>query len=96
MATVLDDRRNWTALPGQCQCDGASTAVTVTALGVEGCTIEAEEVWPAAYDFVHLDIAGTLAMNGKVVRVSGRRAEVRFFGQVHPAAIAKLIGSIIR
>lgn len=96
MASVLREGRDWTALQGHCQCDTASMAVTVTNLGIDGCVIEADEVWPSAHDFVHLQIAGTITMNGKIVRVVGRRAEVRFFGQLHPAAIAKLVEGVSR
>jgi len=96
MATAFDEQRDWLALPGRCECDGAGKAVSIVGLGIEGCTLEADEVWPAAHDFVHLDIAGTMAMNGRITRVVGRRAEVRFFGQLHPAAIAKLLENVSR
>jgi hypothetical protein len=91
MATQPQSSRELAALPGRCECDGESMAVTVTRLGVEGCSLVADGVWSAEDDFVHLEIAGTLSMNGRLVRIAGQRAEVRFFGQLHPAAIAKLL-----
>ncbi len=92
MASVYEDLGDWFALSGTCECDGETRAVSISALGVDGCIIESEQVWSAELDFVHLVIAGDTQMNGKIVRVVGKRAEVRFFGQLHPAAITRLAG----
>ena len=92
MASVHKDPGDWFALSGTCECDGETRTVSISALGVEGCTIESEHVWSAELDFVHLVIAGSTEMNGRIVRVVGKRAEVRFFGQLHPAAVARLAG----
>lgn len=91
MATAFENRREAPALPGLCDCEGDSFPVAITHLGAEGCVLEANDDWAGAADFVHLQIAGTIDMNGRLEWAQGRRAQMRFFGQVHPAAIAKLL-----
>ncbi len=91
MATAYEDRRDTPALPGRCACEGESLAVAVTRLTADGCVLEANDDWAGAADFVHLQIANSIDMNGKLDWAQGRRAQMRFFGQVHPAAIAKLL-----
>lgn len=90
MASAFKDRCNQPALPGQCRCDGAAKAVRITHLTSDGCVLQAGEDWDGAHDFLHLQIAGSIETNGKLEWVQGRRAQMRFFGQVHPAAIARL------
>ncbi len=91
MATAFDAHGERPALPGRCDCTGRARAVAITTLSPDGCVIEADDVWEEACDFVHLRIAGTVDMNGRLAWVRGRRAGMRFFGQIHPAAIAKLV-----
>ncbi|MEL1252137.1 hypothetical protein [Aurantiacibacter gilvus] len=90
MATAFENRREQSALPGRCDCEGTSMAVAITCLTTEGCVLEANDDWAGVADFVHLQIASAIDMNGKLDWAQGRRAQMRFFGQVHPAAIAKL------
>ncbi|WAT16869.1 hypothetical protein OZN62_07905 [Aurantiacibacter sp. MUD11] len=91
MASAFDDRRDIPAIAGACECEGARHAVAITRLTADGCMLEANDDWPGASDFVHLSIDGSIEMNGKLAWAQGRRAQLRFFGQVHPAAIAKLL-----
>lgn len=96
MASAFEDRRDQPALPGRCDCEGRDMAVAVTRLTGDGCLLEANDDWAGAADFVHLQIASSIDMNGKLDWAQGRRAQMRFFGQVHPAAIAKLLDLISR
>lgn len=90
MATAFDTGGEAHALAGQCDCEGHRYAVRILHLCAEGCEMEADFDWPGMADFVHLQIDNSIVMNGKLVRTQGRRAQMRFFGQIHPAAIAKL------
>ena len=90
MATAFDTGGKAHVLAGQCDCEGHRHAVSIFQLCAEGCELEADVDWPGATDFVHLQIDNSIVMNGKLVWVRGRRAQMRFFGQIHPAAIAKL------
>lgn len=96
MASAFEDRRDRPALPGHCDCEGETVLVAVTRLTAEGCVLEANDDWHGAHDFVHLQIAGTIDMNGRLDWAQGRRAQMRFFGQVHPAAIVKLLEAASR
>lgn len=91
MATAFEDRRETSALPGRCDCEGETMAVAITRLTTEGCVLEANDDWAGAADFAHLQIANSIDMNGRLDWAQGRRAQMRFFGQVHPAAIRKLV-----
>jgi hypothetical protein len=96
MATAFSDPRGLPLLPGLCDGDSGTVSVAISRLSVEGCVLEANDDWAGADDFVHLQIAGSIEMNGKLEWAQGRRAQMRFFGQVHPAAIAKLLEAASR
>jgi|GEM_PF-1034416 len=91
MATAFDDRRDVPAITGSSDCEGICSIVSITRLTSDGCMLEANDDWPGASDFLHLSIADSIEMNGKLEWAQGRRAQMRFFGQVHPAAITKLL-----
>jgi hypothetical protein len=93
MATAFDDRANLPASAGICDCERQKASVAITRLTTDGGVLETNDDWRGASDFVHLQIAGTIEMNGKLEWAQGRRAQMRFFGQVHPAAIAKLVAA---
>jgi hypothetical protein len=92
MATAFANGGEAQVLDGQCDCEGSRFAVSISNLAAEGCELAADAEWPGATDFVRLQIDDSIVMNGKLVWVQGRRAQMRFFGQVHPAAIARLHG----
>lgn len=91
MATAFDDQHDAPALAGRCNWNGISLPVAVTGLTSDGCILESADGWTGPEDFVHLEIVGIIATNGKLTGVEGHRAQMRFYGQVHPAAIAKLL-----
>ncbi len=91
MATAFDNRCDDPAITGQCDCEGTSFAVRISQLCVDGCVLEADEDWVSAGDFLHVQIARSIEMNGRLAWAQGRRAQMHFFGQVHPAAISKLL-----
>lgn len=90
MATAYENRFNSPVLPGHCEHEDSNIAVSITSLTSDGCVLNADDDFAGAIDFLHLTIDGSIEMNGKLTWAQGRRAEMRFFGQVHPAAIEKL------
>lgn len=70
-----------------CRIDRRTFPVTVSSLGSDGCVIESagDELEPS--EFLNLRIGGAMDVNGCTVWCDGRKAQVRFFGQVHPVAI---------
>ena len=68
------------------QADAALRSV-IDRLTPEGCTAEAPGEWSGDLDFLRLTLAGQAEINGRVVQHDGKRAEIRFFGQIHPLVI---------
>lgn len=70
-----------------CEAAHGSFAVEIDRLTPEGCTAEAPAEWSGDLDFLRLTLAGQAEINGRVVQHDGKRAEIRFFGQIHPLVI---------
>jgi hypothetical protein len=89
MATAL---RETERLPigAQCDCARQSFPVALSDITCDGCAAEAPADWNEDYDFLHLTIADQIEINGRVLRHQGRRATIRFFGQIHPRVVARL------
>jgi|GEM_PF-5672428 len=75
-------------LHGLCQTSQGAFVVDVSHLSPEGCTATAPAEWQDDFDFLGLTLEGKAEINGRVVRREGRLADIRFFGQLSPLAIA--------
>ncbi|TIX48813.1 hypothetical protein [Alteraurantiacibacter aquimixticola] len=75
---------------GMCEMEGRRVPVALRDLTAEGCSAEADCDWECDADFLQLKIADSIEINGRVLQHKGRRAAIRFFGQLHPAAIERL------
>ncbi|MBD3729903.1 MAG: hypothetical protein IE933_09375 [Sphingomonadales bacterium] len=64
--------------------------VSVSRLSSGGCRVEADEDWPPECEFLHLSIAGGVEVNGCAAKARGRKADIRFFGQIHPVVVDQL------
>jgi len=78
-----------TLIHAQVKCSGRSFPVSVTRISCDGCTVEAGDDWAADFDFLSLTLAGEVAVNGRVVRREGRRADIAFYGEIHPHVVAQ-------
>lgn len=76
-----------TRVEADCRLNQRHFPVTISEISPDGCVIEAatDELEPS--EFLHLRIAGTMDVNGCTVWCQGGRAEIHFFGQIHPHAI---------
>lgn len=70
-----------------CDLDQRSFPVALSDITPDGCSCEADCDWEVDCEFLHLKIAETVDINGCVLARRGRRAQIRFFGQIHPAVI---------
>ncbi len=77
-------------ISAQCDCDQRSFAINISEISCEGCAAEAAERWGEDCDFIHLKIADSIDVNGRVLWHKGRRATIRFFGQIHPHVVNEL------
>ena len=77
-------------LTGRCELDDASFAVAISNISCDGCSAEAECGWAEDCDFLHLRIDDRIEVNGRVLWHKGKRAGIRFFGQIHPQVIDEL------
>ncbi len=82
--------RKLAQLSGQCDLERASFAVAISDISCDGCSAEAECDWGEDCEFVHLRINDSIDVNGRVLRHDGKRADIRFYGQIHPAVIDQL------
>lgn len=89
MATAARKLENL-PIGAQCDCECQSFPVTISEITCDGCAAEAPADWIEDYDFLHLTIADQIEINGRVLRHQGRRAKIRFFGQIHPQVVARL------
>ena len=93
-ARKLKAPRQCAQIAAQCDIEQRSFAIGISDISPEGCVAEADAEWgeDAAEDwqFLHLTIANRIEMNGRVVTHQGRRAEIRFFGQIHPCVVEEL------
>ena len=71
----------------RCDIERRSFAIALSDITPDGCSCEAEGEWDGECDFLHLTIADSVEINGRVLRHEGHRADIRFFGQIHPAVI---------
>ncbi len=72
---------------GHCDLDCRSVPISISDITPEGCLVEGLEDWDEDADFLHLRIADHIEINGRMLWHKGRRASIRFFGQIHPFAI---------
>ena len=79
-----------------CDCADARYALSLSDISCEGCQAEMADDWAEDFDFVHLVIDGRIAVNGRVAWREGRRAAIRFFGQIHPLVVSELAGETKR
>ena len=70
-----------------CDLERRSFPVAISDITPDGCACEADCEWGVDCDFLHLRIAGSVEINGRVLWHEGRRASIGFFGQIHPAVI---------
>lgn len=82
--------QNSSAIGAQCQFDHGSFPVAISAITPEGCFAEAPADWSEDFEFLHLTIDERVEINGKVRAKDGKRAEIRFFGQIHPQVVKEL------
>ncbi len=75
---------------GLCDCDRQSFPIAISDITCDGCAAEAQAEWDRDFDFLHLTIADRIEINGRVLRHEGRRATIRFFGQIHPSVVEQL------
>jgi hypothetical protein len=87
MSEVGQVDRVATKVEADCVLNQRTFPVTVSEITCNGCLIEAlgDELEPS--DFLHLRIAGAMDVNGRTVWCKDRKAEIHFFGQIHPHAI---------
>jgi phenylalanyl-tRNA synthetase beta subunit len=80
--------RKTASLAALCACERDCFPVALSNITPDGCAAEAECDWDTLREFLHLRIADTVEINGRVIAHDGRRAQIGFFGQIHPAVIA--------
>jgi len=83
----IQDLARQPTLDALCQTAQGAFVIAVSHLSPEGCTATAPAEWAEEFDFLRLTLAGSVEVNGRVSSKHGREAEIRFFGQIHPAVI---------
>ena len=73
-----------------CNCADTRFAISLSDISCEGCKAEASADWAEDCEFVQLRIDDRIDINGRISWHEGRRAGIRFFGQIHPAVIDQL------
>ncbi len=76
-------------LGAQCDCCCNSFPIAISEISPDGCCAEAA-AWAGNGDFIHLTIAERIEVNGRIAARDGRKATIRFFGQIHPHVIDQL------
>ncbi|WP_305097966.1 hypothetical protein [Croceibacterium aestuarii] len=79
--------RGSTQIGALCALDARSFPIAISDITPEGCSCEADCEWGEDCEFLHLKIADSVEINGRVLACKGRRAQIGFFGQIHPAVI---------
>lgn len=87
MAEAGQMERVMTKVEADCVLNQRTFPVTVSEISCGGCVIEADAGELEQSDFLQLRIAGAMDVNGRVVWCNGSKAEIQFFGQIHPTAI---------
>ncbi len=77
-------------LNGRCDCGRVAFPIAIANISCDGCEVEASGDWEDAYDFLHLTIDERIEINGKIVSLDGRKASIRFFGELHPCVVEGL------
>jgi len=78
------------SIGAQCDCDCQSFPVAISDISPDGCCGEAAAGWQGEDDFIHLTIADRIHINGRIAQRMGRKATIRFFGQIHPCVVDQL------
>lgn len=81
---------NANRLNGLCDLGPARFPVAISEISCDGCSAEADCDWSEDCDFLRLKIADRIDINGRVLWHDGKRAAIRFYGQLHPVVIAEL------
>ncbi|MXO61223.1 hypothetical protein GRI89_16890 [Altererythrobacter salegens] len=79
--------RRSTPIGALCDVDARTFPIAISDITPDGCSCEAECDWGEDGEFLHLTIAGSVEINGRVLWHKGHRASIGFFGQIHPAVI---------
>lgn len=79
------------AAPVAAYCDAGEGpfAIALRALEPDGCIAEAARGWRGDEAFVRIALPGGGMIAGQVEAAAGHEAQIRFFGQLHPAAIER-------
>ena len=85
---AIQDNATMSEIDALCRTTQGAFAVAVSHLSPDGCTATAPAEWAEEFDFLRLTLAGQAEINGRVVRHEGKVADIRFFGQISPLAIA--------
>ena len=85
---AIQDNATMSEIDALCRTTQGAFAVAVSHLSPDGCTATALGEWAEEFDFLRLTLAGQAEINGRVVRHEGKVADIRFFGQISPLAIA--------
>jgi hypothetical protein len=80
-------------IPALCDIEQRSFPIAISDITPAGCLCEADADWDEDFDFLHLKIAELVEINGKVLWHDGHRAEISFFGQIHPVVVDRWIQS---
>jgi phenylalanyl-tRNA synthetase beta subunit len=71
----------------RCDLERRSFPIAISDITPDGCSCEAACEWDDDCEFLHLRIADSVEINGRVLWHQGQRAAIGFFGQIHPAVI---------
>ena len=74
---------------GLCECGTRSFPIAISDITPDGCSAIADCDWGEDTEFLHLTIADSVHINGRILRHKGHEARIRFFGQIHPVVIAQ-------
>jgi len=77
-------------IAAQCEMDHRRFAIDISQITPDGCEAVAQAGWVAEDDFIALTIADRVAIKGKLAWCKGRKANIRFFGQLHPHVVREL------
>ena len=82
--------RKTVPIAARCEIARDSFPIGISDITPDGCSVEADAEWDEDFEFIHLTIDGRVDVNGRVEWHKGRRAGIRFFGQIHPSVIDDL------
>jgi len=64
--------------------------MSISDISCDGCSAETDRDWRGKGEFVHLRIADSIDINGRILWRKGRRVKIGFFGQLHPVVVEQL------